>query len=109
MRSGTVSWPGYRRSPIRQPGGLDACDEPCSGKDAKDDITGEHGYCYTEDDSDTDYDRNQQSVARQIRSRHRCPPSRHSSSPSGNISVVRTPASVALGPGVVASPGRLVP
>jgi len=64
MRSGTVSWPGYRRSPIRQPGGLDACDEPCSGKDAKDDITGEHGYCYTEDDSDTDYDRNQQSVAR---------------------------------------------
>jgi hypothetical protein len=109
MRSGTVSWPGYRRSPIRQPGGLDACDKSCSGKDAKDDITGEHGYCYTEDDSDTDYDRNQQSVARQIRSRHRCPPSRHSASPCGNISVVRTPASVALGPGVVASPGRLVP
>ena len=31
MRSGTVSWPGYRRSPIRQLSGLDACDEPCSG------------------------------------------------------------------------------
>ena len=54
MRSGTVSWPGYPRSPIRQLSRLNACDEPCSGKDAKDDITGEHGYCYTEDDSDTD-------------------------------------------------------
>jgi hypothetical protein len=54
MRSGTMSWPGYRRSPIRQLSGLDACDEPCSGKDAEDSITGEHGYCYTEDDSDTD-------------------------------------------------------
>ena len=54
MRSGTMSWPGYRRSPIRQLSGLDARDEPCSGKDAEDDITGEHGYCYTQDDSDTD-------------------------------------------------------
>jgi hypothetical protein len=54
MRSGTVSWPGYRRSPIRQLSRLNACDEPCSGKDAEDDITGEHRYCYTEDDSDTD-------------------------------------------------------
>jgi hypothetical protein len=76
MRSSTVSWPGYRRSPIRQLSGLDACDEPCSGKDAEDGITGEHGYCYTEDHSDTDYDRNQQSVACQIRSRHGSPPSR---------------------------------
>ena len=80
MRSGTVSWPGCRRSPIRQLSGLDACDEPCSGKDAEDDITGEHGYCYTEDDSDTDQNSNQQSVARQIRSRHDCPPSRHGAS-----------------------------
>jgi hypothetical protein len=70
MRSGTVSWPGYRRSPIRQLSGLDARDEPCSGKDAEDGITGEHGYYYTEDDSDTDQDSNQQPVARQIRSRH---------------------------------------
>jgi len=47
------------------------CDEPCSGNDAKNDITREHRCCYAEGYADTGQDGNQQSVARHVCFSHR--------------------------------------
>src|SRR6516162_3123131 len=47
-------------------------DEPCSGDDAHDDVTGEDGYRHAEGYSDAGKDSYQQPVAGQIWCGHRC-------------------------------------